>query len=315
MRYAVQPLDITPAELDGLSERQIASHYQNTYGGAVRRLNAIAAEIAKLEFGMAPVSVVNGLKREELIVANSMLLHELYFDGLGGSGEPAGEIAAALERDFGSFARWRGEFAHVAMALAGGSGWVLLMRSRRDGRLVNQWASDYTRLLADGQPLLALDMYEHAYHLDYGARAGAYVEAFLRNVDWAKVGARYAAMNGTAHAAPDPARNIAPEDLRERIVRDAGDMLVVDVRRRPVFMAAADMIKGAIWRDPERLDAWADLLPKNRDVIIYCVYGHNVSQDVCAALRARGIAARQLLGGIAAWHAIAGPTAPRAKAE
>jgi len=315
MRYAVHPLDITPVELDGLSERLIVSHYENNYGGAVRRLNAITAEIAKLDFAKALPFDINRLKREELIAANSMLLHELYFDGLGGSGEPYGEIAAALEGDFGSVARWRAEFEYTAKALGGGSGWVLLMHSRRDGRLVNQWASDHAHVLTDGQPLLALDMYEHAYRLDYGERAGAYVEAFLRNIDWAKVALRLGASNAPARAAVQPNRSIAPEDLRQRIARGANETLLLDVRRRPVFMAAADMIKGAAWRDPELVDAWADRLPKDRDVIVYCVYGHNVSQDVCEGLRARGIAARQLTGGVAAWHAIGGPIVPITKPE
>jgi superoxide dismutase, Fe-Mn family len=90
----------------------------------------------------------------------------------------------ALVRDFGSPERWRAEFVAMGKALGGGSGWVLLTWSRRDGRLVNQWAADHTHALADGAPILALDMYEHAYHLDYGAKAAAYVEAFMQTIDW-----------------------------------------------------------------------------------------------------------------------------------
>src|SRR4051812_22009766 len=117
MAYAVMKLPFKPRVLDGLSERLIVSHYENNYGGALRRLNAIEQRLAALDYGAAPVFELNGLKREQLVAAGSVTLHEIYFDGLGGSGDPAGPLAAALERDFGSVARWRGEFAACAKAL------------------------------------------------------------------------------------------------------------------------------------------------------------------------------------------------------
>ena len=187
MPHAVKPLSCDPTKLRGLSEKLIASHWENNYGGAVRRLNAITAQLAELNFTRAPIYVINGLKREELIATNSMILHELYFDGLGGDGISGGAIDEALKRDFGSVDRWRAEFVSVGKALRGGSGWVLLTYSHRDRRLVNQWAADHTHVLAGGTPILALDMYEHSYQLDYGASAEQYVDAFMENVNWTKV--------------------------------------------------------------------------------------------------------------------------------
>ncbi len=308
MSYRVAPLDVTPASLDGLSERLIVSHYENNYGGAVRRLNAIAAELARLDPQAAPGFQLNGLKREELIAANSMLLHELYFASLGGgSGDPPAALAAALERDFGSVARWRAEFSAMGKALGGGSGWVLLAWSSRDRRLVNQWAADHTHTLAGARPVLALDMYEHAYHLDFGARAGAYVDAFIRNIDWASVERRVQAAAGIAdEPRRHDAESIAPEDLSASLAAGRAP-LILDVRRRRAFDAGADMIQGAAWRQPEIVADWADTLPRGREVVVYCVYGHNVSHDTVTALRAKGIDARALRGGIAAWHAIGGP--------
>src|SRR5207248_10202975 len=119
------------------------------------------------------------------------ILHEVYFDGLGGSGEPTGDLAEALERDFGSIGRWRAEFTAMGKAQAGGSGWVLLTWSERLGRLTNQWAADHAHTLAGGVPVLALDMYEHAYHLDFGAKAAAYVDTIMANLHWERIGARY----------------------------------------------------------------------------------------------------------------------------
>jgi Fe-Mn family superoxide dismutase len=137
------------------------------------------------------VFIINGLKREELIDANSMILHELYFDSLGESGPPTGKLAEAIEKDFGGLERWAAEFSFMGKAQGGGSGWVLLTYSPRDQRLINQWAADHTCHLAGGTPILALDMYEHSYHMDYGAKAAAYVDIFMQNINWANVARRY----------------------------------------------------------------------------------------------------------------------------
>jgi len=170
MPYEIKPLSCDPKKLKGLSEKLIVSHWENNYGGAVKRLNAITAQLAALDFATAPVFVVNGLKREELIATNSMILHELYFDGLGADGEPDRALRDALVRDFGSVDRW-----------------VLLTYSHRDRKLVNQWAADHTHSMAGATPILALDMYEHSYHIDYGTAAAKYVDAFMENVNWTNV--------------------------------------------------------------------------------------------------------------------------------
>ena len=145
MTYTVRPLSCEPSKLKGLSEKLIVSHWENNYGGAVRRLNAIAAQLAELDFARAPVFVINGLKREELIAANSMIIHELYFDGLGGEGgDPKGALADALKKDFGSLERWKAEFTATGKALGGGSGWVMLAYTPRDKRLFNHWAAEHS---------------------------------------------------------------------------------------------------------------------------------------------------------------------------
>ena len=183
-QYEIKKLPFDPAKVKGLSEKLLQSHWANNYSGAVKRLNAIGAQLAGLDFASAPVFVVNGLKREELIAANSMIIHELYFDCLGGEGDPKGALAEQLTKDFGSTARWKAEFVAVGKALGGGSGWVLLTWSPRDKRLVNTWAADHTMTLANGRPVLAMDMYEHAYAMDYGAAAAKYVDSFMEGIRW-----------------------------------------------------------------------------------------------------------------------------------
>jgi Fe-Mn family superoxide dismutase len=184
MVYEIKPFSVDPKSVKGISEKVLVSHYENNYVGAVKRLTAIAAQLAELDFAKAPGFVINGLKREELIAMNSMILHEAYFDSLGGGGTARGTLAEAITRDFGSVERWRTEFSAMGKAEGGGSGWVLLMYSPRDKRLVNQWAADHTNAVAGGRPIVALDMYEHAYHMDYGAKAGAYVDAFMEAINW-----------------------------------------------------------------------------------------------------------------------------------
>lgn len=195
MTHEPKPLSCNPGAIAGMSEKIIISHYENNYGGAVKRLNAIEAQLAAIDWPAAPVFTINGLKREQMVAMNSMLLHEAFFDSLGASQSDAG-LAARIDKDFGSFSNWATQFAAMGKALGGGSGWVLLAWSPRDGKLVNTWAADHTGNLAGATPLLALDMYEHSYHMDFGAKAGAYVDAYMNNLNLATASAKLAQAKG-----------------------------------------------------------------------------------------------------------------------
>ncbi len=184
MTYSMKPLPFDPQKIKGLSEKILVSHYENNYGGAVKRLNSITDQLASLDYEKAPVFLINGLKREELIATNSMILHEFYFAGLGDQNQPGATLSDAITRDFGSMARWRSEFVAMGKAQGGGSGWVILTYSPHDKRLVNAWAADHTTTLAGGDPILVLDMYEHAYQMDFGARAGDYVNTVMSVINW-----------------------------------------------------------------------------------------------------------------------------------
>jgi Fe-Mn family superoxide dismutase len=182
--FAPKPLPFDPKTVAGLSEKLLVSHHDNNYVGAVTRLGTITKQLAALDPATAPGFQLNGLKREELLAWNSMILHEVYFNSLGAPNRPGAALAQAIERDFGSEARWRAEFSGYGKALGGGSGWVVLVYSHHEHRLMHHWASDHTQNLAWSSPLLALDMYEHAYAMDYGARAAGYVDAFMATINW-----------------------------------------------------------------------------------------------------------------------------------
>jgi Fe-Mn family superoxide dismutase len=302
-RYSIKPLGAKPETYPGLSEKLIASHFENNYAGAVKRLNAIDARLAALD-PAAPGFEWNGLKREEQVAYNSMLLHEIYFEALGAPVAPPADLAAAIERDFGSFANWQARFAACGKALAGGSGWVVLVRENRDGRLAIQWSADHTMGFAGATPLLALDMYEHAYHIDYGAKAAAYVDAWFGAIDWTHAARRWR----NAAPARDP-HAVTLQDLAKI------DAVFVDSRRGPSFAAAETVLPGALRIDPAAPDGAAAGLPKDRELVLYCVYGFSFSQDTAAALRAQGYRARYLDTGIVGWRAMGGTLQSKAKGE
>ena len=185
-----RPLPFNPAKLPGLSERLIRSHWENNYCGAVNALNAVERRLAAmLEDPDLPPYVYGDLKREELLRTGSVRLHELYFGNLGGDGTAGETMEHILSHAFGSSSRWEAEFRRTANALAGGSGWTIVAVGPA-GDIHNYWAWDHTSGAAGSSPLLVLDMYEHAYHLDYGAAAARYVDAFMQNVNWEEVSRR-----------------------------------------------------------------------------------------------------------------------------
>ena len=311
MRYTLTPIHCRPWLLNSLSLKLIESHYENNYGGALRRLNAIAAQLESLDFKATPGYVLNSLKREQLTALNSTLLHELYFASLGGEGKPTSRMQEVLASDFGSVDRWRDEFVAMGKALGGGSGWVVLTYVPRDGRLINQYASEHGQAISSGVPILALDMYEHAYHIDFGANSGTYVDTFMRNIDWKAVQERY---EDAAKVAP-PRPLVQPEfgDLPGISVEEVKSMMadgktvqIVDARPRHFVSRTQDIMEGAVWRDPDRVEEWAGDLSKSDPVVVFCVYGFHVGCKTATALRDAGFDARFMKGGHSAWRAIGG---------
>jgi superoxide dismutase, Fe-Mn family len=280
----------------------------------VQRLNAIADEIAVLESGGATPAAMHRLKRDELELLNSTLLHELYFASIGGDGRaiPA-TMQDAFIRDFGSAAKWRAQFIAMAAGLTGRSGWVLLSYVPRDARLVNHTSTEHSPGIVGAIPLLALDMFEHAYHQEFGANPDAYVAAFMRNIEWDGVSARYR----DALEAPQPKRleqkqfaeipSMSVEDVRSMLDTDA-PVHVIDVRPRHYVTRSHEIVEGAVWRDPERIDEWIGELPKDEPVVTFCVYGFHIGCETAGALRKAGIDARYMAGGHFAWKAMKGPT-------
>jgi Fe-Mn family superoxide dismutase len=313
MRYRLAPLFCRPWTLNGISPRLIESHYEHNYGGALHRLNALAEELEALDPATTPANVLGRLKREESAALNSTLLHELYFASLGGDGRAVPQaMVEALTRDFGSVDAWRQEFMALASCLTNDAGWAVLTYVPRDGRLINQTATDHRQSVAGGIPILAIDMYEHAYHLDFGANETAYIAAFMRNIAWSAVEERYADATKVVPLRPLEQKQFG--DVPAISVEEVAAMLqagtpvqIIDARPRHYTTKAQDIMAGAVWRDPERVDEWIGELSKTEPVVTYCVYGFHIGCETAITLRKAGFDARYMAGGHYAWKAIKGP--------
>jgi Fe-Mn family superoxide dismutase len=197
--HEVKPLPFDPKALRGLSEKLLVSHHQNNYAGAVRTLNKVEAELAATTKDTPPFAVA-GLRERELTFRNSAALHEQYFANLGGDGKLGGAVTEAVTAAFGSLARFEESFRAAAMSLAGGSGWVVLGYDLLRSGLAIAWSGHHTQISAASLPIVVLDMYEHSFHMDYGAAAAKYVDAFFANLEGGEVDRRLAAAHKAAAA-------------------------------------------------------------------------------------------------------------------
>ncbi len=188
-QHVPQPLPFNPAGLNGLSEKLLVSHHDNNYVGAVKNLNRLEQELAQITKD-TPAFVVGGLRQNELMFRNSMTLHEAYFGNLGGDGKKSGAIATALSSAYGSADTWELHFRSTGAALAGGSGWVVLGYELMTGELRTYGSNHHTQAPSTALPLLVMDMYEHAFALDFGAAAAKYIDAFFANIKWDVVNQR-----------------------------------------------------------------------------------------------------------------------------
>ena len=188
--HSVVALPYAPGSLNGLSERMISSHHENNYGGAVKNLNRVEQELSQFTKDTPPF-IVAALRERELTFRNSKTLHEAYFANLGGDGRRSGAIETAIGQAYGTTARWEEHFRATALGLGGGSGWVVLNYELDTGMLRTCAAGNHTQALASSVPLFVLDMYEHAYQMDFGAGVAKYIEAFFANAKWDEVNRRF----------------------------------------------------------------------------------------------------------------------------
>jgi len=194
-QHQPKPLPFDATKLTGISEKLIRSHHENNYTGAVKALNVVEQHLAEMAtMKDLPAYLYGDLKREELIRTGSVVLHELYFANLGGNGKADGNASKLIGQWFGDQGAWEAEFRRIGNALGGGSGWTILAYNTHTKELHNYWAADHAHNAPFSVPILVMDMYEHAYHMDYGAAAAKYIDAFMQNVNWSEVNRRIEAL-------------------------------------------------------------------------------------------------------------------------
>jgi len=190
---ALKPLRLK--EVPGfLSAAQIAPHHTAHYGGALKAFTSIEA---KFEESFAKGAAIEAaafetLQRQKSSRGNSVILHEMYFDGLALRAEdPAADVRSAIEKRFGSLDKWANDFIASAKAAAG---WAMLVHHPVNGRLYNVVSDEHAQgPLWLAMPLVVIDVYEHAFYIDYQNRKAEYVERFMKHIDWAEANRRYRA--------------------------------------------------------------------------------------------------------------------------
>jgi len=190
-QHSPVPLPFDAKSLKGISEKLIQSHWENNYSGAIKALNTVRGKLTQaMGDTNTPPYVYNGLKREQLIRTGSVVLHELYFANLGGDGKASADVRTRISASFGTYDAWETEFRKIGQGLGGGSGWVVLGYNQHLKLLENYWLADHASNPAHTTPILVMDLYEHAYQMDYGAAAPRYIDAFFTNIQWDAVAKR-----------------------------------------------------------------------------------------------------------------------------
>lgn len=183
-----EPKPLKYKTLEGLSEKQLAEHHDVLYAGYVKKWNEIQEKLKKAErtAANATYSEYGEMKREETFALNGVKLHEGYFNNMvSGGSKPSGIMRQWLAEDFGSFEEWLDDFKALGLAARG---WVILAMDLDDGKLYNYLCDSHNQGgVWNAIALLIMDVYEHAYFLDYATSRKAYIEAFVRNTDWAFV--------------------------------------------------------------------------------------------------------------------------------
>ena len=189
--YEYKIKNLKYSELPGISKRQLDEHHDVLYAGYVKKLNEIQSKIPSVDLSQANAtySELGELKREETFAANGVILHEEYFDNLGGTGKEVDNIVIEIKEEFQSYEKFVELFKASSIAARG---WVILAYNLWDGRL-HIYSQDIHNngVVWSCIPLLVLDVYEHAYFIDYGVKRKDYIEAFFKNIDWGEVNKRF----------------------------------------------------------------------------------------------------------------------------
>jgi len=193
MTYERKPLPFNK-QLIGISEKAIEIHHDKLYTGYINKRNEIEEKLTQVDRSAANAtySEYGELKREESFAANGVVLHEYYFSVLGGEGQASGELITEIEKHFGSYEKWLEDFKAAGMV---SRGWVVLAYDHNTGKLHNYLCDAHNQGgIWGAMPIVVLDMYEHAYFIDYGSDRKTYIEDYMKNLNWEKANELFASI-------------------------------------------------------------------------------------------------------------------------
>lgn len=294
-QHLVKDIPFKAHKITGFSPESLEQHFVLVYGAAIRRLNEIELQITA---DAQPPSDM--LLHEQLTVADRIILHEISFDSLceeSGLEISNSALEQSIDQSFGSHEQWLAEFR--TMAAIAGTTWMILAWSERLKRLVNIRCSGELQKLSAAQPVLVIDMSEPAYSRDFGSQREGYVAAFIQSINWPRVDQRFqqASSGLQPEERVETDSQISVANLKLKI--DAGeDLIVLDVRHDDDRERYTSRIMETDFRDSFDVASWANELPKDKPVIVYCMYGFWVSTKVAEELREHGFDARSLSGGV-----------------
>lgn len=261
-----------------VSHSALESHYRDVYLADVKKLNDKSNWIDQTDLP------------SKIQAFNSLSLHEVFFDNIAaGPKAMTPPMELGLLANFHSVQKWRSDFFDAAHSLAGRPGWAVLSFNPRTGTLLNYSVNKDAHFVGT-TPIIALDLHAHAYAADYSDDWRLYLTRFIDALDWEAIYRRY---RHAVHAATE-ALSVEPG------ARD--NTLFLDVRRAAAYQESGTLIPGAVWRDPSKVEQWGAELPRDREIVCYCVSGYEVCRATVLRLRTYGLNALYLRGGIKGWE-------------
>jgi len=294
-----------PAEL-------IEDNFENHYGAEIRHLNTLEQQCSTLDRSASSLSEYMALRSNMLETANSIALHEAYFNSIGDQSEeqrefkPTSQLGKSIVNEFGSIENSFAEFFELGKLQSKETDWLVLAWSEQIGQLVTIPVDDQASLAFGLQPILALDLHLYAFKTDFGKDRNKYVSSFLQCIHWGRVSDRFDSVlqsreKATLQSTPE---SITVNELKNLSEQQNNAPMVLDVRHTDDRDRYRHRIMDTEWRDSFDVSGWSSELAKEKPIVVYCMYGFWVSQDVASELRAQGYDARTLIGGINSWRAM-----------
>ena len=310
IEHFVRGLPFKAHKIDGFTPELFERYYEDEYGGSVRSLNDIETNLSAARQAEAPKSEMISLAVQQAELVDHIVLQELFLEGVaedGGVVLEDGNLMQKLSDAFGDVSSWEAEFAMMAASQSDAPGWVMLAWCERFGRLQNVAPCCGKPALSGFTPILALDFRSQVYASDFGDDQQAYIKTYMQSINWSHVAQTLDAVRRPGSHGEKQLNNseqISVAELKRMTESKATTPLILDVRHDDDCERYASRIADTDWRDSFKVADWAGDLPKDKPVVVYCMYGFWVSQKVAKELRAEGIDARSLEGGVTAWRAM-----------